>query len=212
VSLTRATVLGIALFLLPLAEFADSVNFGYSGGRITTTATGALTTGPIGSVLTAVSGFNGGGVITGSDLGGVFFTTGSLMSGSLSTGGILAGGGSFVITSNGTGGLPNGVLFSGTFSGPVTWTVSPGLGGGPLSFYTLSGNITGTFSNGPTVSGMAVSITFGLQQDYHGNVGIKSGSATVGVVPEPGSLGLMATGLIGMAGLLRRKIAQVASR
>jgi hypothetical protein len=197
---------------LPLAASADSVNFGYAGGRITTTSTAALTTGAIGSVLTSVSGFNGGGLITGSNLGGVFFTTGNLMSGSLSTGGVLAGGGSFVVDSNGTGGLPSGVLFTGTFSGPVTWTVTPGLGGGPLSFYTLSGNITGTFSNGTTVSGMAVSITFGLQQDYHGNVGIKSGSATVGVVPEPGTLGMMATGLIGMAGALRRKIVRVAAR
>ena len=211
-SLTRATVLGIALLFLPLAAMADSVNFGYSGGRITTTSTGALTTGPQGSILTSVSGFNGGGVITGSNLGGVFFTTGDIMSGSLSTGGVLAGGGSFVISSNGSNGLPNGVLFTGTFSGPVTWTVSPGLGGGPLIYYTLSGNITGTWSNGSTVNGMAVSITFGLQQDYHGNVGIKSGNATVGVVPEPGSLGLMATGLFGMAGLVRRKIAQAVGR
>jgi hypothetical protein len=209
---SRATLLGLMLMFLPLAAFANSVDFGYGGGRITTTSTGALTTGPIGSTLTSVSGFNGGGVITGSNLGGVFFTTGNVMSGSLSTGGILAGGGSFVVTSNGSGGLPNGILFTGTFSGPVTWTVSPGLGGGPLSFYTLSGNISGTFSNGTTVSGMAVSITFGLQQDYHGNVGIKSGNASFGVVPEPGTLSMMATGFIGLAGALRRKFAMAAGR
>ena len=68
-------------------------------------------------------GANGGGLITGNDLGSVSLHNRSTLSGDLQMGGTFAGGGSFTITGNGTNGIPNGTLFAGTFDGPVTWTL-----------------------------------------------------------------------------------------
>jgi hypothetical protein len=111
------TVLALAL---PLTAFADSVDFTNSGGILAGCSDGLSLTG---SALIAVKGLNGLGLVTGSDLGRVGFSTGALSGGSLQMGGTFAAGGSFTITGNGSNGIPNGTIFSGTFSGPVTWTL-----------------------------------------------------------------------------------------
>jgi sugar lactone lactonase YvrE len=58
-------------------------------------------------------------------LGTVSFSTGSLASGNLQTGGTFNGGGSVVITTNGSNGTHNGVDFSGMFEGTSAWTDTP---------------------------------------------------------------------------------------
>ena len=199
----RIVLLALLALALPLASFASSsVDFTNSGGTLAGTTAGLSLTG---SELIAVNGFNGGGLITGA-LGGVSFSTGSLMSGgSLQMGVTFNVGGSFVITSNGSFGLPNGTLFSGSFNGPVSWQLVT-LANGTHN-YTLTGSITGTWYNGSTVSGATVQLTINTGKGFfNGSTMISSGDTNIVTVPEPGTLGLLGTGLIGLAGVLRKKL------
>src|SRR5580765_2232730 len=144
VFMKRLVLLALLALVLPLMAHADSsVDFTNSGGWLKGNNNGLSLTD---SVLIAVNGLNGGGLITGDNLGSVTFTTGALISGSLQMGGTFAAGGSFTITGNGTNGIPNGVIFSGTFSSPVTWTLVT-LPDGTHN-YILTGVVSGTFANG----------------------------------------------------------------
>ncbi|HKS74573.1 MAG TPA: PEP-CTERM sorting domain-containing protein [Terriglobales bacterium] len=206
-STSKALLFVAVLVCLPLAAFANStVDFGYTGGRLSTPTNSYITTGPIGTTLTTVNGYNGGGLVTGSNLGTINFTTGARVSGGMGGNATFAPGGSIVITANGSGGLPTGVLFTGTFTGTTTWTVSTvTIDGQQLYSYTLSGTISGQFSNGQTVSGQTFTISVLTRQTFHGSIGIQTGGMSMMVTPEPGTLSLFGTGLIGLAGLARRK-------
>ena len=193
------TVLALAL---PLTAFADSsVDFTNSGGILAGSNTGLSLTG---SALIAVNGLNGLGLVTGSNLGSVSFGTGALTGGSLQMGGTFAAGGSFTITGNGSSGLPNGTIFSGTFSGPATWTLVT-LANGTHN-YTLTGIVAGTLGNSFYTNGVTVQLTINTGHGFfNGRTHISSGDTNV-VVPEPGSLSLLGTGLLGLAGVVRRKL------
>jgi hypothetical protein len=155
-----------------------------------------------GSALIAVNGL-GGGLITG-NLGTVSFSTGALSGGTLQMGATFAAGGSFSITGNGTGGIPNGVIFNGSFAGPVTWTLVT-LANGTHN-YTLSGALTGTWMGGGAVNGATVQLTINTGKGFfNGSTTISSGDTNI-VVPEPGSLTLLGTGLVGLAGVIKRKL------
>jgi hypothetical protein len=200
-----ARFLATALFLLscltiPVASFADTgVDYSNAGGTLTGSNSGFSLSG---STLIAV--IDGSGMVTG-DLGTVSFTTGALTSGNLQMGGTFAAGGTFDISGNGTNGVPNGTLFSGSFSGPVTWAITT-LGNGTHN-YTLTGTITGT-ANGQVVEGVTVQLTINTGMGFfNGSTRIAGGDTTiVGSVPEPSTVTMFGTGVVGLLGLLRRKL------
>src|SRR5580698_5337903 len=200
----KILLLAVLALALPMAVFAGtSVDYTNSGGTLSGSSAGLSLSG---SVLIAANGLNGGGLITGSNLGSVSFTTGALLSGNLQMGGTFGAGGSFTVTGNGTNGIPNGVLFSGTFSSPVSWTLVT-LANGTHN-YTLMGTLTGAMGSGIATQGVTVQLTINTGKGFfNGSTTISSGDTNISVTaPEPGSLSLMGTGLIGLAGMIRRKL------
>jgi hypothetical protein len=204
----RSFLLVLLALALPLSVFANSssnIDFQNEGGTLSGTTSGMTLTG---STLVSVNGWNGGGFKQG-NLGTLVLQTGALISGSLKKGGTFAGGGYFTITGNGTGGLPNGTVFSGTFDGPVKWTLFT-LSNGTHQ-YTLTGTVTGQLFGpygGKTAVGITTQLTINTGKGYfNGWTSISSGDTSITVVvPEPGTLGLLGTGLLGIAGLVRRKL------
>jgi hypothetical protein len=198
----RFFLFALVALSLPIAAFANQVDFSNSGGVLAGSSTGLSLTG---SELASVTGLNGMGQIQGG-LGGLTFSTGTLASGSLQMGGSFNGGGSFVISGNGSQkGIPSGVIFSGSFTGPVTWTLITLANG--THEYQLSGSISGHWYNtGVTVYGATIQLTINTGMGFfNGSTMLASGDTNIVVVPEPGTLGLLGTGLLGLAGVLHRK-------
>jgi hypothetical protein len=200
--INKVLLLTALVLALPFAAFAgSSVDFTNGGGTLSGTNSGLTLTG---STLIAANGLSGG-LITGSNLGTVSFSTGMLSSGTLQMGGAFAAGGAFSITGNGTGGIPNGVIFNGSFTGPVTWTLIT-LGNGTHN-YTLTGSLTGTWYAGGTINGATVQLTINTGRGFfNGQTTVSSGDTNFTTVPEPGTLSLLGTGLIAVGGIVRRKL------
>jgi len=188
----RVLILAVLALALPLMAYADStIDVSNGGGTITGNASGLSLTG---STL-----FKFGSAV-GSNLGSVSFTTGAFTSGDAQMGGTLAAGGTFTITGNGTNGVANGVIFSGTFTGAnTTWTLVT-LANGTHN-YTLTGAIADSTGRVGATTQITVNTGKGF---FNGTVGLSSGDSNLSV-PEPGTLGLLGTGLVGIAGLMRRK-------
>ena len=198
----RMVLMALLAMALPLAAVAGSVDFTNSTGVLSGSSAGLSLSG---SELIAVNGLNGLGLVTGG-LGNLSFSTGMLSSGSMQMGGTFASGGTFIITGNGTDGIPSGTIFKGSFTGPVTWTLVT-LANSTHN-YELNGQISGTWYNGATVYGATVQLTINTGKGFfNGSTNISSGDTNITtVVPEPGTLGLLGTGLLGLAGALHRKL------
>jgi PEP-CTERM motif len=188
----RVLLLVLLALALPATTWAKgTIDLVNRGGTITGSNAGLSLTG---SVLFAYGSATG-------NLGTVSFTTGPFIKGDAAMGGTLAPGGTFTITGNGTNGLPNGTIFKGTFSSstPITWSVITLADGSHQ--YTLSGAIEGNGRVGATVQ-LAVVSGKGL---FSGTADLSSGDTSLSV-PEPGTLGLLGTGLLGIGGLMRRRL------
>jgi len=173
----RVFLLALLALALPTIAIADSIT-DFEGFGTSAAGTATITgTVTSGTSLGITTALTGvNGVAT---TGTISWTTGTL-SGSGSS--FTYTGGSLTITSGAQ------TLFSGTFSNSTAGTVTVT----PVSIL-----ISGVLANG----GGTETIT--LKKS-----GAFTVSADIGIVttPEPGTLGLIGTGLIGLAGLARRKL------
>jgi hypothetical protein len=184
----RVILLVLLALAVPLAASASSIDITNEGGSITSSNGGLALSG------STIVVYNAGTVITGS-LGTVTFQTGAFTSGNINDGGTLAAGGSITITGNGSNGVPNGAIFVGSFGAGTKWEK---VGGG----YDLLGTLVGAPGQSGGISELTVQATVGPN-----GIQLASGDISISTtaVPEPGTLALLGTGLVGIGGVLRRR-------
>jgi hypothetical protein len=201
---------------LPIAAWADGINITNQGGTVAFSdmagtaglgTIGSTTISSHGSQLTSWNNNSG-------HLGLVNYSTGVLESGSVSGGGTFAAGGMFDII--GTGKWASQLtgskcgkgcdLFTGSFDSPVIWTLVSS--SKQSESFTLTGSIEGTLYTGRTVNGSTVqNIKIDNQGQLNKGIG-HIGTGQTGLTPEPGTLGLLGTGLVAIGGMFRRKISK----
>jgi PEP-CTERM motif-containing protein len=197
----RVVVLAIlALLVVSVAAWADTITIGNRGGNIAISAAGIVST------SSHLHQFNNIIAPPGQGLGFVNFNTGALTSGSIDAGGTFSSVGSSFLVRSTSALLPchNCIIFSGAFTGDITWTFV-GQQGKKL-IYQMTGNLVGQLFNGRTITGQTTQNFYAFAGQLKQGVGhITIGDTTLGT-PEPGTLSLLGTGLIGMAGFIRRKL------
>jgi hypothetical protein len=194
-------LLALLAFSFPVAVRADGIDLTNKFGTVTITDAGITSRG------SELKSFNGISAPAGHAMGYVNFWTGAFIgsSGSIWTGGEFSSLGSgFTITSAGKYGQPRGVIFQGMFTGPIDWTMLAA--NNYFHEYQLTGTIEGMLWTGRTVSGTTTQTiyTYWNQEkvDHKGNINL---GVTHLATPEPGTLGLLGTGLIAIGGYLRHK-------
>jgi len=186
---------------LAQATLADqSRDFKNIGGALSESSADLSLTG---SILDAIAPFSGTPAV--GRTGIVSFPAGVLVSGSVQMGAIFARGVTFTISGTGTSGIVDGVLFSGAFTGPVSWTLTT-LANGTHN-YILTAVVTGIVASSP-VRRVSVQLTVNTGKGFFNGSTTMAGEDTtvVSFVPEPSTLAMLSTGLLAIAGGVRRRL------
>ncbi|SRR5208283_371793 len=193
----RVVILALLALALPLATWADTIDVTNKFGSINVSMNGIVST------HSEMRSYNGTLAPAHGSLGYVSFGTGAFSGTSLASDGTFSAKGSwFDIVRGGKGG---GTIFSGAFVGPITWTQTTLPGKHRLTF-TLTGDIKGMLNNGHEATGTTTQYFYSTKfQLSKGVAHIAGGSTTLSATPEPGTLGLLGTGLVGIAGIFRRR-------
>jgi hypothetical protein len=189
-------LLAALALVLPMGAFAD--DFTYTGGTMTGDDGGLVL---YGTALATVNGSSD------NIHGTVSFNTGILGPVSnVQVGGSIEPGGTVTITSWGSDVLPAGAVFTGSFDQGGDWypTFEPN---GDL-VYTYEGHVSGFMANGQVASGdLTFSIDAGYDTGFYGSYTGPTGNGDINLtVPEPGELSMLGGGLLGLLGVIRRKL------
>jgi len=213
-------LLSLPLFALSISAFATTYTFDESGGSLNLVHSlkfgGALQL--TGSKIVSISGPTLHMTASSGERLGVLKLTGaqlltSTTAGSKAGGSItdtyIYGPGSISIANSlkGSSSIPHGIVFNGTFS-TETLTVTDDYSqelnakGKPINVFDgrtweLAGELVGKMYTGQSLSG-----TFTISRVGHDPA---TGTTNLAATPEPGTLLLLATGLLGIAGLVRSR-------